>query len=606
MKRIVFCNSLSLIKKALHGEREHWSYLTIGCNKNSLLINKFLKDKKNCTEINLGYFDNWRQEYSKKFVNYIGELNTANAGNLLWWALDFTSKNPISTPLCNRVFYSLFIAKIIEEYTAENLFIVSEDREICRQLRIWFKNKNIKIVDKVKFAISKNSFKALIRRYTPFAIFFAILRVLVQKLSLRAVSIDKDKDYTVILSLLNHQSFRSNGSYEDTYFGELVSYILKRELPVINFLYVNTPQYRKMVKHVQKAHSSGIMLTLEYFLSVIDILRCFLTALSKYYNSISEKVYFDIDGRDVSYLARSEIRSSYTSTCFFDNLRKYYSVKNLSKNVRIDKFYYPFENRSFEKMALLALRKFSAKTRIIGYQHTSLSLQHANFLLTKEELKIIPFPDKIITIGDITRSFMKDLGNFPSALLERGCALRQKKYSSSLKVRKNISNLLVVLATNLEEYVQVMMFLSSAFADNAQYKVWIRPHPRLLLLEEAIEVSGLPRFPFYKSDKETLEECLQWSDAVLYVCSTVAIEALARGIPIVYLNINNILNPDPVIDFNDLRWQADTPDDLRSIIEEIDELPESDFHNRQKRAVDYAERYSYPVNQSTLDIFLKV
>lgn len=606
MSKIVFCNSLSAAKRVVSDECVNWRYLIINCTSQSLPIGVFLKSKKNCYRVYLDHFKDWKEEYREKFVGCLGKLNILNGNELCWWGMDFTNKNPILSDLCNRVFYSLFVFRMAEESSMDNVLVISSDSQIFKQLCIWFKHTSVRVVNKISFSITKASCRTWLSRYTPCAVLYAALRVLAHKLFLRRVSIDKNKRYAVILSLLNHQSFKSNGNYEDTYFGELADYIMDNGVSVINFLYVNTPEYKKVVDASNAKASRMVMFPLEYFLGVTDIGQTLVLALWKYYSLAAFKGTFIVDGKDAGYLVRMAMRGEYSSTCFFDNLYKYFSIKNISRALSIDRFYYPFENRSFEKMGILALRRFSPGTRLIGYQHAALSMQHTNFFLTKEESRSIPLPDKIITIGRVTCDFMRTAGNFPESLVEAGCALRQKITVMPVKNKRVISNVLAILATNLEEYTKVMIFLNETFKDSDQYKVWIRPHPRLPLLEEAIRISGRPEFSLYKSDQKTLQECLDWADVVLNVCSTVAIEALARGIPVIYLDIDNIFNPDPVINFNDFKWQAGNAGELHLAMRQINGLSDGDFYRRQKKGLDYAAGYLYPVNENTLNTFFKI
>jgi len=137
------------------------------------------------------------------------------------------------------------------------------------------------------------------------------------------------------------------------------------------------------------------------------------------------------------------------------------------------------------------------------------------------------------------------------------------------------------------------------------YSIWMKPHPAFPL-SDAIAIAGEPKFSYHHANKETLEECIAWADAALYVHSTAAIEFLSRGVPVIYVNIDNIINPEPLSTFTDFRWQADSPRDLVRIITEIDSLSDEEFYDRQKKAVRYIEEYSYPVNESSMDVFLKV
>ncbi len=603
MKRIIFCNSLSSTKKFFRRNKNNPAYIVIDYN-NSFCIKDFLDQDKKYQQVDLNKFLKWKEEYLGRFIDFVGKINIQNNKRYFWWGLNFTNKNPISTGLCNKIYYALLITEIIEDPNISDLLVISKDRDILRQVKIFFSNSNIRIINLITFDVSKESIKNVLGKYTPIAVFYAAVRALARKIQVSSVAFDRSKNYTVVLSLLNHQSFKRDGSYEDTYFGKLLPHIVKNEGSLINLLFVNSPEYRIMMRNIDRIKPGFILLPLEYFLSIFDILKCFFISLGRYFLGIHLAASYSIDGKNVTYLVKAAIKRDFSTTYFYDNIRVYYEVRNFIKKISIAKFYYPFENRSIEKLILLVIRKFCLRSRIIGYQHPALSLRHTNFLLTPEELEITPLPDKIITFGEITKEFMVKNGNFPVSLLQEGCALRQQQYFGSLKKKKKVENVLVILATNIEEYIKVLRFMDNAFRGSSPYSVWIRPHP-VFSLDEAIAIYGKVRFCFHKSDQETLSECLDWADIVLYVHSTVAIESLARGIPVVYLNIDNVINPDPLFSFNDFRWKADSPQELTKIIREINSLSEEDFYHRQKRAVSYTERYFYPVNEKNLNVFLK-
>ncbi len=604
MKTIIFCNSVSSIRKLFHHTRGAWKYLLLDWDKRSFGVKHFLENNAHCSEITADDFPEWKKGYAKEYVQLMGALNVDNGDNVFWWALNFTNKNPLLTPLCDKIFYALLIDKIIVKEGVDNLVVISADRDIFLQVRMWCRKRNIRVSNTCSFVFSRTALKDIIRRYTPVAVFFAAFRAFVRKLCVREVRLDLYKTYTVVLSLLNHQSFTKEGSYEDTYFGKLVTYISAKKIPVINLLLVTSPRYKKTVNEISKLRSGFTLLTFEYFLSFFDIIRCLFICLQRYYSKVHLKGSFQISDKNVEYLVKSAIIRDYHATYFYDNIRIYYATVSFAKKIKIDTFYYPFENRPFEKLVIFALRRFSAAARLIGYQHPSLSLRHTNFLLTEREAEILPLPDRIMTMGEITRDFMRNYGLFPERLLSIGCALRQKEYNGQLKEKKTIKNILVVLSSGIEEYIKVLTFLkdSRIFQGGNPYELWLRPHP-VTSLEEAIKISGLAYFSFYKAEKETLGECFQWSDLVLYVHSTVSIEALARGIPVINLNVRHIINPDPLFDWDDFKWQADYPEDIGRIINVINRLSDTEFYEKQERAIKYAQRYFYPVNDKTLERF---
>ena len=134
--------------------------------------------------------------------------------------------------------------------------------------------------------------------------------------------------------------------------------------------------------------------------------------------------------------------------------------------------------------------------------------------------------------------------------------------------------------------------------------MWIRPHP-VYSLEGALRIAGEPKFKFYKANQETLNECYQWADAVLYVHTTLSIEAILRGIPVINLDIGNCLNPDPLFNFTDFKWVVEKPEFLIPAIHNIDSLSEEEFYERQKKASDYAKQYLFEVTEKSLASFIQ-
>ena len=308
---------------------------------------------------------------------------------------------------------------------------------------------------------------------------------------------------------------------------------------------------------------------------------------------------------DVSYLVRKSMKREFISTRFYCNLLMFYAVKSLVQKIKVHKYYYPFENRAFEKMAVLALRKFSPATTIIGYQHAALTLKHVNFFIEKEEAEIIPLPDKIFTMGSITRGIMEKTFHFTKEILHEGCALRKTDTNGKSKSYfDKIKYILVVLSTDLKEYIGVLKFLNEAFKGGADYVVQIRPHP-VIPLEDAISMFPYLTFQYKKQEVNvSLRDALNQADVVLYVSSTLTIEALAWGIPVIFLDIGDFLNTDPIFNFYDFKWVCNESSRLKRILKNIENLSKEEYIISQEKGREFANRYFYPVNEVTLEEFL--
>src|SRR5262249_52471045 len=88
----------------------------------------------------------------------------------------------------------------------------------------------------------------------------------------------------------------------------------------------------------------------------------------------------------------------------------------------------------------------------------------------------------------------------------------------------------------------------------------------------------------------------QKSDVVLYVSSTIAIEAISAGIPVVYLDIGDFMNPDPLFDFSEFKWSLTDPAQLIPTLKMIDALTPSDLERRRAAARAYALSYLSPAD----------
>ena len=546
------------------------------------------------------------RDYEKIYSAFIGKVNVKNA-NLFWWALNFTNKNPITTYLCNRVYYACLLNKIVDEGKFDHILVIDNDSDLFEQIKLNFTGRsNVKIINSMR----NFNIKKVIKSIIPLAIFYASVAAVINKiislvfLSKKAKSVPNNKaSLVVVMSLLYNASFKNN-QYKDVYFGEFVDYLKDKNISFISFMEVCS-FYLGMLKKSKLCGIDYNIFTKEFFISFRNIFICVIISLQKFFGFIKVNNIPRIYGIDLTMLVNKFIRYEYTSTRFFCNLLMFYAVSDFSRKYNIKKFYYPFENRSFEKMMILALRRFSPHTKIIGYQHASISLRHTNFLLDEDEYKIIPLPHLIITMGEMTKEIMKDFGNFPENLLKVGCALRQNPFKGKLKNRKDgIKNIFVVLATNLEEYVKVLQFLDESLGLRNSYDIWIRPHP-VFSLEHAMKMMGSLRFKFHKANQETLEECYDWADVVLYVHSTLSIEAMMRGIPVINLVIPNILNPDPLFNFTDFKWRVNNPKDLLPTIRKIEEISEENFTFRQKKARNYALNYIYETTNSAMADFLR-
>lgn len=597
-QKILITNSLNYLKKNLNKVDKKTFYFIVEENyKSNLFRNYFLSFPKTCEIASKDIIK--EKEFVKNYSRFIYNLNIKNISRI-WWAKNFTNKSPIHTPLCKNVYDFLVIKELIKKGPDKNIVAILSDPHLARFIKRWAEQKEISITVKVYF---KKTLKSLLSSIPFFFICYSFgklfLRMVSSKLFLNPVPKSSKKDF-IVITQFEKDTFRKDGTFYDVYFGRLREYLRREDMTFMAVGFVACP-----FKNLLRRKNNEPAYPLEYFLSLADLFKCFRESIISYFARYTINGNTNIDSCNVLELIKNEVDRTYDTGQIFVNLSVYHGVKNLLSRVHTRKLFYPFENRSWEKMILLAAYESQKEIELIGYQHASLTPKHINFILEDKEINSTPFPEKVISMGKITKDLLEEVFSFPKDLVRIGCALRQNKSFSDKKNNKSQTKnctLLVALASNLDEYARTLKFLDDSSIDK-KYIIKIRPHP-------AINFNEAPRFyrphnfNYILDRNKKLIDSLQDSDIVLYVSSTVGIEALAIGKPVIYIDFGNFLNSDPLFNFLAFKWKCEAPENLSKIINEIKSLEESAFKERQRKGIIYAKEYFYPVNNENLKPFL--
>ena len=99
-------------------------------------------------------------------------------------------------------------------------------------------------------------------------------------------------------------------------------------------------------------------------------------------------------------------------------------------------------------------------------------------------------------------------------------------------------------------------------------------------------------------------EDLQKASLIIYTNTSVCLEALMLGIPVIHLDLDRLINEDPLFEWNHLKWVVKEPEQLRKAIDIINNLNSQDFVDQQKKAREYLEEYFKRVNDENIKSFL--
>ena len=477
------------------------------------------------------------------------------------------------------------------------VIVITNNKDLVAQLKQNLINRDIRVLEDI--FVSKN-YRRFLLNYTPAGLLRIIFRTLLLWVLARKLAngVTHDVPYTLIATHTHIRSFNDPGKFHDVYFGPLIPEAArsKRTALIVGLLYDNPFD---QIRCIKKLKIPTQVVPLESLLTLKGLVLAILQSAINYCLSIKVKGAFNIGGANVEFLVKRAIRQSINSGEHFNNSKVLLVAKWLGRHTKPDLCIYPFEARSWEKMLITGLKSQSPMTKIIGYQHTSFSRHHTHLSLGLDEHKVTPLPDQVLTCGDVTAQWLSEHGGYPEDFIKPACALRFTPGIASMDRHgpARIRNILVVLATSQREYNVTPAFVERALVDlDSEFEVRVRTHPSLpeLDFEETIILTR---------SNNALVEDLDWADVVIYSSSTVAMEAVFSGIPVIYVDNGEFLDTDPLLEFDGLKWTVQDPKQLVTVLNEIFNLSPKFLENRRKIGKDYVNRYLKPITEESLAVF---
>ena len=389
----------------------------------------------------------------------------------------------------------------------------------------------------------------------------------------------------------------------DAFFGPLASRLAERsgEMP-LHLALIQAP-WREMLPRLESA-STFRYWPLFHELTLADVGAAFAATLGAARRIEGEsRAAGRIEGIDAAPLLAEALAWDLGPGGYFLNQLVRHASRRFAARTQPQRLIYPFEMKSLEKMLLLGVREGAPQCRLTGYQHTSITPRHTTFLLTRAECAVTPLPDRVVTVGDVTREYLEACGHYPAGLFRTGGALRQAPREplppASLEGRP--LRLLLALSSSRRELAEAVAMLRALQERRSDIEVGVRPHPEFPLallpanLREAVG-TGMRNL-----SSTPLADNLDWCDAVVYVSSTVALEALLAGRPVITLRLSDVIDPDPLLGDPPLRQHAASLAELEAACERVRSAAEP---AARAAAADYVRRYLRPFDAAALDAFL--
>ena len=536
----------------------------------------------------------------KEYIANIAGL-ADNFDNWRWWANPVSEKNEHLGQEYKDLCEAFLLIKTTDNHLcqSEDIFVYGNPN-IFVILKEYYLAKGIPVVGLNMYWLKDFvSFCCQLIKVMAF-IFKVILRKLFLEMKKGKFNCQiKDKNYDYIIRTWLY--YRPETDFKaDVFFGDLIGHMFNKHKKVL-LLSGILDNYSKTINKINDYQGELTVVPEEYFLKYSDIFKLFCHFQFRV-SRFKEKISFK--GIDVSAYYSKQILKNFWQAPYFNNIVHYLIGKNFAKKVDFKVFIQTFENYSWEKVTIKAIRQGKPNAKILGFQHAFISRNSFKYFPGDREILKMPLPDKIITMGRRTKEILEKYGAYGSQQIEQGCALRQQYFKKSLPVvHRNIEKILVPLTMVASESVKIIRFVYQSELIKTNKKIIIRPHPACCFDRVAQQLDFKVYDNFIVDNSRPVGEQLMEIDLVIYTWSTIAAEALRLCLPVVYLDILKPFYVDPLFECLALKRQVSQPGELTGVINDFDQMVNRDFQQEQQQAQEYIKDYFNPVTEKNLEPF---
>ncbi|NOR87307.1 MAG: hypothetical protein GQ527_06830 [Bacteroidales bacterium] len=481
------------------------------------------------------------------------------------WLYSFSSKVVLSIKNIQDINKILFVDYLYKKQPDENYVLLFNDRKIERLF--------LSIIDNrvVSERLVLPSFKACGR------IVRTLLRVLLNK--------PNTIHYQVVFYSLS-TGIPVNNS--DTYFGDLPVHVSKK----LQSTLVYSASGNKL-----RLPRTDKQIPIESFVSWRNV-------ASAVYETLSECLFrqqrprppseSSLNHNIISYLKESELR-----TGEFFMLRLYKKAfSQMCEKLNPETLIFPFENRSWEKLLVLAARKKKIG-KLIGYQHSSLTNRHLAFEIPETEIAEGYLPDSIITVGNITAEHLRNLSPLYQDKLLIAGSLRRVEVVGHHSLPD--ASILIAISSSFSEALRLLLHINQ-YESHINIPVIIRSHPTIPI-KELFDSFNWPS-NISLSEGRTLTEDILSVSLVGYSSSTVSLEGMLYGRLPVFIDIGDVPAGDPILGSCRIKYTVNQEKDLLKIINEYNSLNKQNRSNLSKQAISYAESYLQKVDKDKYEMIV--
>ena len=400
-------------------------------------------------------------------------------------------------------------------------------------------------------------------------IYFFLKNILIEKKNFQTISKTNKKCDVLLLSSLINKSHLKNS--DDFYYGTLERKLnlkgFKTRTVLRNFTDTKTSDLLKIIKN------NKIILTKKT--NITHEIKIFYNIILQYL-FIKKFRIPKISNLNKNFLSFVSLRS------MFVNLRLYYQIYYLLKELNPKLIIIPFEGHAWERLIINLVKENFKKIKICSYQFSVITkFQHAIFRPLKKNYN----PDVIFTTGKvISKNFIK-----------YKCPVRvlgSNKYKKKIIYNFKKKNTFLVLPESFNSENKILLDFTIDLAKKLpNCKFVFRCHPAV---KNSFIQRKIKNIKNIKLSNSTLEVDAIKSKFVIFRASAAVFEAVVKGAIPIYYDLKNEPNINPLYKTFPKKLNVQNANNLIKI------LKDKKLQNKNKKIINFASNYFENINLNVL------
>tara|TARA_E500000331_G_C17245451_1_gene708929 strand:+ start:189 stop:1991 length:1803 start_codon:yes stop_codon:yes gene_type:complete len=550
-----------------------------------------------------------------EYVDAVGKISVANRDNPVWWATDLASRNRFISPL------SELLNDLIDFRCADDLAQASS-KELIVDQPPWpifalaretarLRNETIKVY---AWPLSLLIARAGNQTRSWLSLIKGALTTFFQVRSAKKIFGHVKKIETpvyMIKSFVYANNFDIAGYHQDEFFGRLPRIISSRLKPGEKLLTVVQGFEEKDLcyRHMRELPDQWVV-PIECYITAKDIVKALFECIKAILiQGFRVPRNLKIARMNASPMIHEVFAQGGWHIAFFQYLHEK-AATNIAQAHKLLGCAMTFESNPWERMFIRGLQQANPTLPIYGFQHSIVTQAGIGIFLSQHEADFAPMPSAIITSGMVPLDIITRYGSYPEERIWLGGALRYETLRGVPPIprRHNSKKKRVLVA--LEGVHPAAVLLDYALTQariTPEVLFIIRAHP-VYPLKKMLKQLPRDRRNFSAnvevSANRSINEDVSKSDLVLYWGTTVALEAVMLGRPIVHFNRGDKLSYDPLFKLQTFHWQISRNERISTVLKIVIAMPDIEFESQRQAAVKYVKEYFLPVNDSVMSRLL--